>query len=107
VERGPRFPFAARLAGRVDLARRAALRRILELLVERRIDAPGEAVAIEDVVRAGWPGERILLQAALNRAYVALTALRRLGLREILLTGAGGYWLDPAVALERADEEDA
>jgi predicted ATPase len=91
---------------KVELVRRAPLRRILELLVDRRLDAPGEAVAVEDIVSAGWPGERIQVQAALNRAYVALTTLRKLGLRDVLVTGTGGYWLHPAIPLERVEDED-
>ena len=40
-----------------------------------------------------------MAEAAMNRVHVALTTLRKLGLRELLVTAAGGYMLDPAVAM--------
>jgi hypothetical protein len=89
----------------VDLSRRAPYARILELLARRRREAPGEPISTDEIVSAGWPGERMLVEAALNRAYVALSALRRLGLRDVLRTGGGGYWLDPAIALTIAPHE--
>jgi predicted ATPase len=85
----------------VDLKARAPLRRILELLARARRESPAEAVAVDDVIREGWPGERIRPDAALNRARVALATLRKLGLRAVLLTVEGGYLLDPAVPLGR------
>jgi hypothetical protein len=88
----------------VDLSRRAPLGRILRLLAARRRDTPGETVAIEEIIQAGWPGERVQVEAALNRAYVALATLRKLGLRSVLMSGAGGYWLNPAVALTIVEE---
>jgi hypothetical protein len=94
--RGFRLPHAQET---VDLSRRAPLRGILALLARRRREAPGEAVAVDDLVRAGWPGEKILAEAAQNRFHVALTTLRKLGLRDVLVTADGGYLLDPAVPL--------
>jgi predicted ATPase len=90
---------------KTDLTRRAALRRVLHLLACRRHEAPGVPVAVEAIVRAGWPGERIQVEAGLNRAYVALATLRKLGLREVLLSGEGGYWLSPAVVLIVVSDE--
>jgi hypothetical protein len=75
-------------------------------LARRRLDAPGEGVPVEEVVRAGWPRERISATAALNRAYVALATLRKLGLRDLIVTGAGGYLLNPAVVVRLAAERD-
>ncbi|HEY6462614.1 MAG TPA: tetratricopeptide repeat protein, partial [Polyangiaceae bacterium] len=94
--RGFRLPHAR---DAVDLSRRSSLKRILDVLARRRFDAPGEAVSLEEIVRAGWPGEQIGTLSALNRAHVALATLRKLGLRDLLLTGAEGYWLNPAVAV--------
>ena len=91
---------------RVELPPRSPGRRILVLLASRRIDAPGDVVPVEEIIDAGWPGERIRPDAALNRAYVALATLRKLGLREALVTGAGGYCLDPAVAVRLASPDD-
>jgi tetratricopeptide (TPR) repeat protein len=82
-----------------DLSHRVPLRAILRLLAEKRALMPGATVSVEDIICAGWPGESIDVEAAMNRVYVALAALRRLGLRELLVTGAGGYMLSPAVGI--------
>jgi predicted ATPase len=87
----------------VDLSRRAPLRAIVKLLAVRRRESPGEVVAMDDILRAAWPGEKIGVEAAMNRAYVALATLRKLGLRDVLLTSAGGYLLTPSVAVVFAE----
>jgi predicted ATPase len=88
--------------GPVDLSRRAPIRRILELLARRRYDAPGEGVPVHEIVGAGWPGEKISPSAALNRAYVAVATLRKLGLRDLIFSGPSGYSLTPAVVVRFA-----
>jgi tetratricopeptide (TPR) repeat protein len=100
-----RFFRLPRAAERVDLSRRPPLGRILDALARRRFDAPGDPLPVEEVIRAGWPGERIGAEAALNRARVALATLRKLGLRDLLVTGPGGYWLNAAVAVAFADRD--
>jgi predicted ATPase len=81
----------------VDLARHPALARILWSLVTERLAHPGAPLALEAVVGAGWPGERLRPTSAASRAYVALSTLRKRGLRAILLRGETGYYLDPHV----------
>jgi predicted ATPase len=83
----------------VMLPRRSPLRRILALLAHRRVAAPGETVAVEEIIACGWPGERMRSESAQNRAYVALAALRKLGLRAFMVTGAGGYSLSEATSV--------
>jgi len=83
----------------VELPNRSPLRRILEHLAVKRIEAPGEVVTIETIIGVGWPGERIASDAALNRAYVALASLRKMGLRGLLVHGAGGYALAQSVVV--------
>ncbi len=85
----------------IDLRRRAPLRRILLALVERRLQAPGEALTQDELVAAGWPGEYISHGAASNRLHVALSTLRKLGLRRYLDSGEHGYFLAPGVGVER------
>ncbi len=65
-------------------------RRILFALATLRVEAPGEPLSMDEVVRAGWPGERIGSEAAANRVRVALATLRKLGLRRAIVTGQGG-----------------
>ena len=80
------LPLASR---KVDLPPRSPARRILVLLASRRIEAPGVAVPVEEIIDAAWPGERIKRESALNRVYVALATLRKLGLRDALVAAAG------------------
>lgn len=88
---GPRAP--------VDLRRKRATRLMLKALVEARVQRPGEPIVVDALVKATWPGERILPQAALSRVYVTVLMLRNLGLRTILVQRDGGYLLDPNVRL--------
>jgi tetratricopeptide (TPR) repeat protein len=78
-----------------DIGSREALRRILERLARARAEDPDCDLAIDDLVAAGWPGERIQARAARNRAHVALSTLRALGLGAALVRTRRGYRLDP------------
>jgi tetratricopeptide (TPR) repeat protein len=89
--------FESRAGRRVPCRKRKVTRAILMKLVAQRIDSPGRALTAGDLLEAGWPGERILPQAAMNRLYVMLTKLRQLGLRDVLLATDDGYLLDPNV----------
>lgn len=82
---------------RYGLATRRSLRRILFALAETRCTRPGEALAVDQLLRAGWPGEDPLPEAGSNRVYVAISTLRKLGLGELLQRWDGGYRLDPVV----------
>jgi predicted ATPase/Tfp pilus assembly protein PilF len=85
---------------RVDLSKRRAPRLILRALAELRARAPGTGLTLDDVVAAGWPGERIQAEAAAARAYTAIKTLRELGLGELLVRRDDGYLLDPAARLD-------
>ena len=85
----------------VNMLRARAARLVLLRLVRRRIEAPGRALALEEIFEAGWPGERISRNAAANRVYVTLTKLRQLGLGSHLQSRDDGFLLDPtAIVLE-------
>jgi predicted ATPase len=84
----------------VDLARRGALRRILAALCEERLAHRGRTMPLEALTARGWPQERILVEAAATRVRVAIATLRKLGLRDVLLTRDDGYLIDPAVRVE-------
>jgi hypothetical protein len=66
-------------------------------LVAQQREAPGRGASLADLQEAGWPGERILPQAASNRIYVAMNQLRKMGLKEWLRRSGEGYFLDPAL----------
>jgi predicted ATPase len=80
-----------------DLRDRHAVRRILLGLVERQRSHPGRGLSLAELQEAGWPGERILPQAASNRIYVAMNQLRKMGLKDALKKSGEGYYLDPAL----------
>jgi hypothetical protein len=85
---------------RVDLGRHGSLRRVLEELVARRLDGRPPCSA-DDLLAAGWPGERVLHDSGMLRVYTAIRRLRKLGLDEMLVTRDEGYFLDPKVAIRR------
>lgn len=89
---------------RVDLQRRANLRRILVALAEQRLQAPGAGIKAHDLFAIGWPGESVLPDTALKRVYIGIWTLRGLGLAPVLLSSADGYLLDPAVPFLRTAE---
>lgn len=86
---------------RHELARHGPLRRVLEALVEARLTSPGTAVAADDVLRAGWPEEKMRHDAGMLRVYSIIRRLRALGFAKELQTRDDGYLLDPAVAFIR------
>ncbi len=69
--------------------------RLVAAFIERHREAPGTALTTQDLLQAGWPGERLVPEAGSNRVYVALTQLRRMGLRNVLEHREGGYRLAP------------
>jgi hypothetical protein len=86
-------------ASRVDIAGRKALRGVLHELASARLRGPGHPTAIENLLLAGWPGEKVIKRSGCNRVYVAIATLRQLGLGDLLRKHATGYLLDPGVPL--------
>lgn len=76
----------------LDWSRRALWRRLVLALV----DAP-DGLDSDGLVAAGWPGERMRADAAMNRLHKTLSQLRRAGLAGLLLRDGDRYHLDPAV----------
>lgn len=85
--------FEAPGAGRVTLEHRKTLQTLLRTLLQASQGASPRALSVEALLAAGWPGERVLPQAGASRVYVAMTTLRRLGLRELIDRGLDGYRL--------------
>jgi serine/threonine protein kinase len=88
----------------VNLQRRKAVRLILVALAEARVERPGEAIDLEKLQEIGWPGENMLPEAGANRAYVALSAIRKMGFKDSLLSRDDGYLFDPGFPVELSDE---
>lgn len=83
------------------VAKYRAASRMLSVLATSRERAPGTAMSVNALFRAGWPGEHIQKSSAANRVRVALAALRSLGLRDVLLHNGDGYLLDASIAVDR------
>ena len=82
------------------------MRRIVAALIRAREERAGVALPLQRVVEAGWPDERIEPEAAADRAYGAISTLRRMGLRGWLLGFDDGYALDPAAPLCVVDDDE-
>ncbi|MEM9190774.1 MAG: AAA family ATPase [Myxococcota bacterium] len=80
---------------RCELGRRQSARLLLRELCRHR-EGP---LALEEIVAACWPGERIRERSARQRVYVLINSLRRLGL-SALKTVEGGYLLDASIPLK-------
>lgn len=81
----------------LDLAPRPALAGVVSLLIARRLASPGAVVPASDLIRAGWPGEKLVAGAGSNRLRVLVSGLRSGGLKDVLRSAEGGYFVDPAV----------
>jgi tetratricopeptide (TPR) repeat protein len=89
-----------RIPGRVRwvrFGRQAVLWRLMLELCEARLRAPGQPLAADALIAAGWPGQSLLPTAAQNRLHVAVNSLRKLGLRPLIVTRDDGYLLTPSV----------
>jgi len=82
---------------RTSLDRRRQLAKMLDRLAEERANRPGRALGWDDLLAAAWPGERVLPEAAAHRVRVAISTLRKLGLRDLLRTSEEGYLLAPEI----------
>lgn len=82
-----------------NLGNRKTLARVLAVLVEAHEQNRGVPLSIDALLSQAWPDERIHKRAGANRVYVALTTLRKLGLRDLLVRTDDGYMLDPEAAV--------
>jgi hypothetical protein len=86
---------------RVPLDRRRPLALLLDRLARERVDRPGSPLAWDALLDAAWPGERVLAEAGAHRVRVAVSTLRKLGLKDVLVTRGEGYILAPEVPAVR------
>lgn len=92
---------------RIELGRRAVLRRIVLALIEQHAMDPLAAITPAALIAAGWPGERMSPASGRNRLHVALATLRTLGLRPWLRRSASGYALSCSLVLEHQTRQVA
>ena len=83
----------------LDLRSRRALPRVLLALARARVESEGAYLSVRDVFTAGWPGEKALEHAAAARVYMAVRALRSLGLRGAIATTPAGYRIEPEITV--------
>lgn len=81
----------------VHCDRRLATQRLLAALAKARRERPGRAIAMDELITAGWPGERLQAAAGKNRLRVALSWLRKNGLGQALASATNGYFLNPVL----------
>jgi hypothetical protein len=89
---------------RVGLERRRSLALLLDRLAQERSDRPGATLAAATLFAAAWPGEKAIASAAAHRVRVAVATLRKMGLRDAIVTldGGGGYALATELQVVRA-----
>lgn len=95
VERDGRW-FDLPDGARVQVYPRRALARLLGALARHHASGATEAVSTARLVEAGWPGEKPVGSSGAGRVYVALSTLRKLGLRDVLERLDEGYRLGGA-----------
>lgn len=81
---------------RVQVHPRRAMARLLGALAAHHAAGSGDALSTDHLIAAGWPGERPVGQSGAGRVYVALSTLRKLGLRDVLERHEDGYRLGGA-----------
>jgi hypothetical protein len=89
----------------VDLSSRRVLSRVLSALLQARLLSPGRCLPPDELVRAAWPNEQMRRNSAANRLRVALSTLRRFGLREALCSRDGGVLIDTSVEILNVIED--
>lgn len=87
---------------RLDLSRWPLLGRLAIALATAHADAPGRALSTTELFAAGWPDEGAQEDAIKNRVRVAVSTLRRHGLRELIESEDGGYRFAPSAIVTRA-----
>ena len=76
-----------------DCKKRLLLARILLALVRDAFTKRHPALSKEELISKGWPDEKADAESSLNRLYVALSALRKKGLKNLIEAKDGHYRL--------------
>jgi transcriptional regulator with AAA-type ATPase domain len=87
-------------AQEISLARRGSLWRLLVCLAEQRDRQASVAISADELFAAGWPGDKSVAASAEARVRTSIWMLRRMGLRDRLVTRDDGYLLAPEVTVE-------
>ena len=85
----------------MGLERRRSLALLLDHLATARLERPGTTARPATLFTAAWPGEKAIAAAAAHRVRVAVATLRKMGLRDALVTTPDGYALSAETELVR------
>lgn len=92
----------------VSCGRQASAKRALVHLARFRLMAPGEPMTVAMLASAIWPDDKVRESAARNRIRVAVALLRKVGLRELIITDKAGYriseWAAVRVVADALDD---
>lgn len=101
-DEGAWFRAPAPQTARVGLERRRSLALLVHRLAVERLAKPGATLGAAELFAAAWPGEKAIASAAAHRVRVAIATLRKMGLRDALVTTPDGYAFSASVPLVRA-----
>jgi tetratricopeptide (TPR) repeat protein len=82
---------------RVTLERSAALASLLSALVDAQLDSTDRLLTLDECFAALAQGESASVESKANRVYVAISRLRKLGLRNAIVGSRRGYRLSSAL----------
>lgn len=94
--------FRAPGAARVGLERRRSLALLLDRLTGERLAHAGATLGSAALFAAAWPGEKAITSAASHRVRVAIATLRKMGLKDAIVTQSDGYALSSELRVVRA-----
>jgi tetratricopeptide (TPR) repeat protein len=90
----------------VDCASHRTLRRLLVCLARDAVERPGRVLSANELMLAVWPDERPS-SASRNRLKTLMSKLRKLGLRDALISDPDGYRLDHVAPIVLVDDDAA
>lgn len=76
---------------RIDLTTRPSLMRVFKALITRWDQGQRAPAGPLELFEAGWPGETAAESSARARVYVAISTLRKMGLRRVIIRQGSGY----------------
>jgi hypothetical protein len=74
-------------------------RRVALALTDARRHSPGKPLDVWSLLESGWPGEKPVYEAAVNRVYVVVSRLRKAGLGGVIERFDEGYRIRPDVTI--------
>jgi hypothetical protein len=83
----------------VNLRRRDAPWRVLLRLASAHRAQADVPVSVGELIETGWPGQKLIPEAAAGRVYFVIRQLRKMGLEGHIVTAGGGYLIATTTAV--------